>query len=71
MSPFEIIKETLAYIELNLDQPLSLQEVAEHFAYSKYYFQRLFKAVMGISLNQYVLRRRLNKSIALLTETNW
>lgn len=71
MSPFEIIKETLAYIELNLDRPLSLQEVAEHFAYSKYYFQRLFKAVMGISLNQYVLRRRLNKSIALLTETNW
>lgn len=60
---YEVIEQSLVYIEENLDQPLSLESVSDSFHMSKYYFHRLFSAIMGCSLNQYILSRRLNASV--------
>ncbi|RKN85945.1 AraC family transcriptional regulator [Paenibacillus ginsengarvi] len=70
MDHYETIESALTHIEENLDQPLSLEDVAHTFAISKYYFHRLFSSMMGCSLNQYILSRRLNASISLILNEN-
>lgn len=66
MDHHEAIESALLHIENNLDQPLSLESVAAAFNMSKFYFHRLFSAMMGCSLNQYILSRRLNASLKLI-----
>lgn len=66
MDHYEVIEDALLYIEKNLHQPLSLESVANAFNTSKYYFHRLFSAMMGCSLNNYILSRRLNASLNLM-----
>lgn len=70
MEHYEVIEKALIYIENNLEQPLSLDSVANSSNISKYYFHRLFSAMMGCSLNQYILSRRLNSSAKLIQNEN-
>lgn len=65
----ELIDSVLAYIEAHLDEPLLLEDLATQFNVSKFYFHRIFTAVMGESLNHYCLSRRMNAAIRLLTES--
>ena len=66
MDHYEVIENSLLYIDKNISEPLSLESVSSHFHMSKYYFHRLFSAMMGCSLNQYILSRRLNASLTLI-----
>ena len=65
MDHYKVIENALIYIEDNFNQPLSLESVAKTFNMSKYYFHRLFSAMMGCSLNQYTLSRKLNAPLTL------
>ena len=49
----------VGYIERNLDRPIRLNEVAAAANYSPYHFSRMFKAMTGDSVTEYVRRRRL------------
>lgn len=66
MDHYEVIESALLHIENNLDQPLSLDSVADSVNMSKYYFHRLFSAITGSSLNNYILSRRLNASLQFI-----
>lgn len=55
-----VVKDIIVWIEQNLDSHLSLDIVAEKSGYTKWHFQRLFKAYTGISLGKYILARRLS-----------
>ncbi|WP_018932413.1 helix-turn-helix transcriptional regulator [Gracilibacillus lacisalsi] len=66
MDHYEVIERALKYIEDNIEEPLSVESVADSFNMSKYYFHRLFSAMMGYSLNHYILTRRLNASLKLM-----
>lgn len=70
MDHHDVIEDALLYIENNIQQPLSLDSVANTFNMSKYYFHRLFSAIMGCSLNNYILSRRLNASLKLIQNDN-
>ncbi len=70
MEHSEVIRKALLHIENNLSEPLSLDTVSQNFNMSKYYFHRLFSAIMGCSLKQYILSRRLNTSIELIQHNN-
>ncbi len=70
MDHYEVIEDALIYIEKNIQQPLSLESVAYASNTSKYYFHRLFSAMMGCSLNNYILSRRLNASLPLIQNEN-
>lgn len=48
------------YVEENLEGSISLQTIADEFFVSKYYAAHNFKDNMGISLHQYILKKRLN-----------
>jgi len=52
------VEAACRYIEANLDTTLSLAAVSRHVAMSPFYFQRLFKRVLGISPRQYQQARR-------------
>lgn len=66
MDHYEIVENSLRYIEENIQQPPSLEIISNRFHLSKYYFHRIFSAMMGCSLNQYILTRRLNASLPLI-----
>lgn len=48
------------YISSHLDEPLSLDILAGKFYVSKYYISHTFKDHMGISLHQYIAKKRLS-----------
>ena len=65
-----IIGEAEKYIGENLaDVNLTIDTLASLFGYSANYFARMFKDAMGISINDYIRRARIDKAKLLLIET--
>jgi AraC family transcriptional regulator len=54
------------FIERNIDQELSLESLALVANFSRFHFHRIFKAMMGETLNQFIQRVRLERAAALL-----
>ncbi|BAP41447.1 AraC family transcriptional regulator [Pseudomonas sp. 21LCFQ02] len=57
------------FIETQLDQPLSLGQLAGLCALSEYHFARMFRESFGTPPHRYVLQRRLQRACRLLRET--
>jgi len=60
------INRVLDYIENNLDQDLSLDHLADIATFSRFHFHRIFRAMVGETLNQFIQRIRLEKAAAQL-----
>lgn len=60
------INKVLHHIENNLDAELSLQVVSEVAFYSPFHLHRLFKAITGETLNNYITRKRIERAALLL-----
>lgn len=60
------INKTFDYIELNLTNQFSLQELAEVANFSKYHFHRIFMAMTGETPFQFIQRIRLERAASLL-----
>lgn len=59
-------KRVLAHIEERLDTPVSLAELAELARMSVRHFCRAFRASMGCSPHQYLLRQRVERAKSLI-----
>lgn len=57
------------YIDEHFTEPLSLDELAEHFHVSTWYVSHLFKRIYGHSPVQYILRRRIGEAQSQLIDT--
>ncbi|GGV76965.1 AraC family transcriptional regulator [Streptomyces griseoloalbus] len=55
----ERLNQALEYIEGRLDQQLDVTELARIAATSEYHLRRMFSALAGVPLSEYVRRRRL------------
>ncbi|MDG4756763.1 AraC family transcriptional regulator [Micromonospora sp. WMMD710] len=55
----ERLNEAMAHIERHLDQQIEVAELARIALTSEYHFRRLFSALAGIPLSEYIRRRRL------------
>ena len=53
------MNRALDYIETNLADHISLDEIARKACCSTYHFQRMFPFITGVSLSEYIRRRRL------------
>lgn len=53
------ILKSIEFIEKNLKNKLSLKSISSYVGYSEYYFSRIFKSEMNISVMDYVQERRL------------
>lgn len=48
------------YVNSNITSDLTLENIASHFFVSKYYVSHIFKDNLGISLHQYIIKKRLH-----------
>jgi AraC family transcriptional regulator of adaptative response/methylated-DNA-[protein]-cysteine methyltransferase len=55
------VEAACRYIDANLETTLSLAAIARHIKMSPFYFQRLFKRILGISPREYQQARRAGK----------
>jgi len=60
------IDRVLQYIDANLTNKISLAEVAEVSHFSAFHFHRIFSAIIGETVNDYIARRRLECAVNLL-----
>ncbi|NDL61619.1 helix-turn-helix domain-containing protein [Acerihabitans arboris] len=65
-----VISVLLDWLEGNLDQPLSLDDVAAKAGYSKWHLQRMFKYATGQNLGAYIRARRLSRAAVALRITS-
>ncbi|WP_160673858.1 helix-turn-helix domain-containing protein [Clostridium sp. C8-1-8] len=66
----EAIVSAIAYIEQNLYNKISLDDLSEHTGVSKYYLHRIFKSLTGESIIEYTQGRKLTSSINELLNTD-
>lgn len=54
-----LYENIIQYIDTQLDQDLSLEYLAGKFYASKYHIAHIFKENTGISIHQYIMKKRL------------
>lgn len=57
-----LVSNTIAYIEQNITNGITLNALSEHFHHNGTYISRTFKKTTGISLNKYIVQKRINMS---------
>ena len=60
------LNRTIDYILNHYDEDLNLTKLAEVACFSKFHFHRIFRAMVGETLNDFVQRIRLEKSVQML-----
>lgn len=60
------VNTALKYISENYKDDLSIDTICNKIGFSKYYFCKLFKQQLGVTIHQYVTEFRINKAKELL-----
>lgn len=63
-----LVKRTIEYIENSFKEDISLNDICYHLGYSKYYVLHVFQDVMGLSVHDFIVRRRLTEVKTLLLD---
>lgn len=69
MDYYDRIQNAIEYIENNLGEELSISDIAFEACFSPFHFQRLFQAISGFSVQEYIRKRRMTEAAALLKTT--
>lgn len=64
-----LLNKVIDYIENHLEEDLSLDNISRNLNYSKYYIARSFSEKTGITVCEYIRRRRLTLAARKLVET--
>lgn len=70
MDSLKNMNEALVYIEENLTNDIDFKEVARLALCSVYHFQRMFSFLAGVTLSEYIRRRRLSLAAFELNDSN-
>lgn len=68
MNPLHDLNQALAYVEESLDGEVDLAEAARRACCSPYHFTRTFSFLAGISVSEYIRRRRMTLAAAELRQ---
>lgn len=60
MNWMEIIQEAISYIEVNLKDGITIDDIAHHVCMSPFYFQKGFAMLCGFPVGEYIRKRRLS-----------
>ena len=69
MEYYQSLNKVVNKIEENLDKKISYEELAKIIGTSSYTLQRIFAFLTGITLTEYIRKRRLSKAVEELTLT--
>lgn len=64
------LRRVLDYIDENLENEISVADLADVAALSTFHFARMFTALMGLPPPKYVSRRRLENAMKMLASSN-
>lgn len=64
------VLKVLIYIEANIDEELTMEGLAKLACYSPFHFHRVFQAIVGETIHQYVKRLRIQRAAGKLRHTN-
>ncbi|MBN2472550.1 MAG: AraC family transcriptional regulator [Anaerolineae bacterium] len=62
MEPLKQFNLAMHYIEANLDGEIDFEQVAQLACCSAYHFRRVFSFLSGVTLSEYIRRRRLSQA---------
>lgn len=65
------VQEVAGYITAHIQEPMSLESLAEKFFVSKYYLCRIFKEITGFTVNEFINVSRVKYAAALLEHEKW
>lgn len=65
-----MLRQAIDYIEEQLHTPLEIEDIAKATLSSKYHFQRMFHALTGFTVTEYVRNRRLTLAAEELAGTD-
>ncbi len=60
------INNAILYIETHLSEKLMLNDIAKKAYFSPFHFHRLFSLVVGETVNNFIIRKRIEKAAGLL-----
>ncbi len=60
---YDILEKILSYIEQNICEKISLNELAKIAGYSPFYFSKLFSEAMGMPVTAYIRIRKLQHEV--------
>ena len=70
MNIYHNLNEMISYIEQNLDTQISYSRLSQFLGVNEYTMQSLFSLLCGITLNDYIRKRRLSQAGVDLYNTN-
>ena len=63
------MKDALDYMERNMEETLSIEDIAKVACSSPFHFQRMFNMLTGVTVADYIRKRRLTLAVQELTMT--
>jgi AraC family transcriptional regulator len=70
MNYFDRVQRAIDYMEVNITEELSLEDIAKQAYASLFHFHRIFQAVTGDSMKEYIRKRRLSLAGRELAEAD-
>lgn len=70
MNNLELIESALCYIDENISEDITFERLAEVFGYSPFHFHKIFSAVTGSTITDYLRKRRITFAHMELCETD-
>lgn len=64
------VEDMVTWVEENIENEPTLDRLAEHIGYSKFYCSAKFHEYVGISYKEYVLKRKLSLAASTLLESD-
>ena len=66
----DALYKALRYIDKEYIQITSVKNVAKELSYSEYYLSHLFSEKLGMSMKEYIIKKKLHTAAKMLKETN-
>lgn len=63
------MRKAIAYMEEHMTEPMDVQDIAAQAHLSGFYFQRIFAALSGVTVGEYIRNRRLSLAAQELSTT--
>ncbi len=70
MNSIETFQNVLEYIELNLEENIATNELSKIACISLHHMYRIFTAMVGVPIHEYIRKRRLANSAKDLLKSN-
>lgn len=66
----DLVCNIINYINQNIKYKINIQSIADNFYFNRFYIMKLFKKELGISINEYINKKRIYNSLSQIKNTN-